>query len=191
MVAHAGPIWKPLKSFLSLWGSRMRSKAALLVIALLAAEAHAEDKTLSFPQLVTFETGDTWTHADQTFRLYGVQSCLRGTLYTAPNGQTHDCGLISIAALAAVFSTGTVGCQPVGSARDGAIFVVCGAQIGGATVDIGTALISTGSAFAAELPTRIAVSAPYAIAELTAKRSRRGLWVGRFSHPVNLLMDPH
>lgn len=168
----------------------MRIKAALLVLALLPPAGHAQDKILSFSKPVTFETGDTWAYANQTFRLYGVQSCLRGTLYTAPDGLTHDCGLISIAALAAVFSTGTVGCQPVGSARDGATFVVCGAQIGGATVDIGTALISTGSAFAAELPTRIAVSTPYAIAELTAKRSKRGLWAGRFSHPVNLLMSP-
>ena len=93
----------------------------------------------------------------------------------------------SIASLAALFSTGTIACQPIGSAEGQVIFVVCAAQIEGTTVDVGTALISSGAAFAATLPSGVPVTSAYAVAESTAKEQRNGLWAGTFDHPVALL----
>lgn len=40
----------------------------------------------------TFETGDTWVTNGQRFRLYGVQSCLRGTAYTDPMATSTTAG---------------------------------------------------------------------------------------------------
>lgn len=165
----------------------MRIELTLLFALILGSEASAQATTIPFSSDVTFETGDTWRHEGRKYRLFGVQSCIRGTAYRSPEGQENDCGMRSLASLAALFSTGTVGCQPVGTAKDEATFVVCAANIDDATVDVGTALISSGAAFAATLPSGAPVSAAYAVAELAAKDSRRGLWEGSFEHPADVL----
>jgi endonuclease YncB( thermonuclease family) len=165
----------------------MRIKLTLLLALILGSQLCAQAATVSFSSGVAFETGDTWSHEGRIFRLFGVQSCIRGTVYRSPDGRDDDCGMHSVASLAALFSTGTVGCQPVGTARDGAAFVVCAANIDDATVDVGTALISSGAAFAATLPSGVPVSTAYAIAELAAKDSRSGLWKGSFEHPAHVL----
>lgn len=165
----------------------MRIERTLLFALILGSEASAQATTIPFSSDVTFETGDTWRHEGRKYRLFGVQSCIRGTAYRAPDGQEDDCGLRSLASLAALFSTGTVGCQPIGAAKDGGTFVVCASKIDDATVDVGTALISAGAAFTATLPSGAPVSAPYAVAELAAKDSRRGLWEGSFEHPADVL----
>lgn len=143
---------------------------------------------MSFPAAVQFETGDTWVHEGAKFRLFGVQACLRDTRYRLPGGEDGDCGLRSIGALAALFSTNTIACQPVGTANDGATFLVCAAEVGGATVDVGTALISSGFAFAAVRPSGDAVLPTYAVAEAVAKEDGSGLWAGQFVHPSALLL---
>ena len=166
----------------------MRNELSLAFALLVASTAVAQEETISFSGGVSFETGDTWAHQGRIFRLFGVQSCLRGTTFRSPDGKEVDCGLRSIASTAALFSTDTIGCQPVGSAKDGATFVICAAEIDGMTVDVGTALISSGGAFAAVFPSGEPVSASYAIAEKTAKDSHAGLWAGSFVHPVTLLL---
>src|ERR1019366_2047696 len=35
---------------------------------------------------IEFQTGDTWSQNGQTFRLFGVQACVRGTQFTNPAG---------------------------------------------------------------------------------------------------------
>ncbi|CAN7708883.1 thermonuclease family protein [Rhizobium sp. LjRoot98] len=165
----------------------MRIKVGLLFSLMLGSQAFGQAETILFPFDVTFETGDAWSHEGRKYRLFGVQSCIRGTNFRAPEGPDADCGLRSLASLAALFTTGTVGCQPVGTAKDAATFVVCAANIDDATVDVGTALISSGAAFAATLSSGAPVSAAYAVAELAAKDSRRGLWEGSFEHPADVL----
>lgn len=160
--------------------------AATLALMLSSAAA-AQEQTISFPSGVSFETGDTWAYNGGKYRLFGVQSCLRGTGYRLETGEEGDCGMRSIASLAALFSTGTIACQPIGIAKDNVVFVICAAQIDGVTVDVGTALISSGAAFAAVLPSGVPVTAAYAVAETTAKERHNGLWAGRFDHPVGLL----
>lgn len=165
----------------------MRIKLAIVLAFILGSQALGQAATIPFSTNVAFETGDAWSHEGRKYRLFGVQSCIRGTAYRSPEGQEGDCGLRSLASLAALFSTGTVGCQPVGTAKDEATFVVCAANIDDATVDVGTALISSGAAFAATLPSGAPVSAAYDVAELAAKDSRRGFWEGSFEHPADVL----
>jgi len=167
----------------------MRIELSLAVILLLATMARAQEQTISFPAAVSFETGDSWQYEGRKFRLFGVQACIRGTVYRAPDGAESDCGMQSIASLAALFSTGSIGCQPVGRAKDDATFVVCAAQLDSATVDVGTALISSGAAFAAVFPSGAPVSAAYAVAESSAMDNASGLWSGMFAHPVSVLLD--
>jgi len=137
---------------------------------------------------VKLVTGDTWRDGNELYRLYGVQSCLRGTTATDGKGKKVDCGNLSLAHLAALFSTATVTCQPIGYAIDKATFVVCAADLDGNTIDVGTALISTGYAFAAMNTKGEAVSTNYLVAEINAKMEHDGLWATTFQHPVQLLL---
>jgi endonuclease YncB( thermonuclease family) len=167
----------------------MRIELSIAVVLMLATTARAQEETISFPAAVSFETGDSWRYEGRKFRLFGVQACIRGTIYRAPDGAESDCGMQSIASLAALFSTGSIGCQPVGRAKDDATFVVCAAQLDNTTVDVGTALISSGAAFAAVFPSGAPVSAAYAVAESSARDKASGLWSGTFAHPVSVLLD--
>lgn len=167
----------------------MRIELSIVVALVLATTARAQEETISFPAAVSFETGDSWQYEGRKFRLFAVQACIRGTIYRAPDGAESDCGMQSIASLAALFSTGMVGCQPVGRAKDDATFVVCAAQLDNTTVDVGTALISSGAAFAAVFPSGAPVSAAYAVAESSARDKASGLWSGTFAHPVSVLLN--
>jgi len=167
----------------------MRIELSIALALMLATTARAQEETISFPSAVRFETGDSWQYEGRKFRLFGVQACIRGTVYRASDGAESDCGMQSIASLAALFSTGSIGCQPVGRAKDDATFVVCAAQLDTATVDVGTAMISSGAAFAAVFPSGAPVSAAYAVAESSARDKASGLWSGTFTHPVSVLLD--
>lgn len=167
----------------------------ILAIAAVAefAVAGSVGTSFSIPANIQIETGDTWTQDGRNYRLYGVQSCLRGTDFITPS-KTVDCGLVSLAQFAALVQTAPVSCQPVGATKDGAEFAVCGARFGNASggnkiVDLGTALIASGFAFAAIDQLGTAVNANYLIAELVAKKNRSGLWAGTFQHPVRVLIN--
>ncbi len=166
---------------------------AAVVVAPTAAAQHtmAADEApapIVVSKNVQILTGDTWRDGRKLYRLYGVQSCIRGTAATDDNGKKVDCGNLSLAHLAALLSSVTVTCQPIGYAIDKATFVVCAADLDGNTIDVGTALISTGYAFAAMNTKGEAVSANYLIAEINAKMEHDGLWAMTFQHPVQLLL---
>jgi endonuclease YncB( thermonuclease family) len=167
----------------------------ILAIAAVPDFAAADSIGTSFtvPANIQIETGDTWSQNGRKYRLYGVQSCLRGTNFITPT-ETADCGLMSLTQFAALVQTVPVSCQTVGLAKDGAEFAICGARFGNGSgeakiVDFGTALISSGYAFAAIDQTGTAVNANYLIAELVAKKNRSGLWAGEFRHPVQMLVN--
>ena len=135
---------------------------------------------------VVFTTGDTWEQNGQTMRLYGVQSCLRGTPYNNAAGATLDCGEASLAYLAAIVRDTKPACAAIASvAKTSEIVVVCSAAVGGSTLDLGTILVSQGFAFAALDPDKTPVYAPYMIAEIMAHKARAGLWAQQsFTHPA-------
>lgn len=171
------------------------SLAALITLATahtVSAQGSAPPNATATPFIVSKSvellSGDTWRDRGKLYRLYGVQSCLRGTIALTANGKELDCGNVSLAYLAALLSTAVVTCQPIALARDKATFVVCGAKLGGNTIDLGTALIAAGYAFAATDTKGSAVSANYLVAEVNAKMKADGLWATKFQHPVELLL---
>lgn len=130
----------------------------------------------------TFTTGDTWDAGGVRYRLYGVQSCLRGTTYTDHTGIRKDCGEASMFMLASIMQDLKPLCYAVAQTRDGSTrFVICSAVLtrggnAGKTLDVGTMLISSGFGFAALKPDGQPVNMGYAVAQNMAEEKRKGLW---------------
>ena len=129
-----------------------------------------------------FETGDSWLVENTRYRLYGVQACLRGTAFTNASGHKRDCGEASLAMLVGLVRDLKPMCTPVlDSSNGGPVLVTCLAfpktgKAAGGRIDLGTALIASGFAFAALKPDGKPVHLPYFVAELDAKRAKAGLW---------------
>jgi endonuclease YncB( thermonuclease family) len=140
---------------------------------------------------VQFQTGDTWTQGGQTFRLYAVQSCIRGTTFTNAAGMKRDCGEASIAYFAALIKDAKPRCTAL--AQSGSVtFAVCAAHIGAQTLDLGTILITQGFAFAATDPSGKPVNFQYAVAEGEAQKNKRGLWASSdLPHPSSILRNAY
>ena len=134
------------------------------------------------PASAVYQTGDSWSDGGAAYRLYGVQSCLRGTQFTNAHGLKRDCGEASLAMLAALIRDLRPQCYEAAQIpRPKTIFVFCVAiptegAGKGARIDLGTALIATGFAFAALTPDGRPVHAPYLAAERVAQSARAGLW---------------
>jgi endonuclease YncB( thermonuclease family) len=156
----------------------------LCLVALVSASmllsptiTHAQDQWLPFPPNAIFETGDTWGANGKRFRLYGVQSCLRGTFFINVQGQRIDCGEAGIAMLASMVRDLKPLCNV--SARSGDLaYVVCVANVsvqGRMTrLDFATALITAGYSFAAFRPDGRPVHEPYFVAQVAAQQAKRG-----------------
>jgi endonuclease YncB( thermonuclease family) len=146
----------------------------------------------NFPQSgVIFQTGDTWSANGQTFRLYGVQSCIRGTFFTNAAQKRTDCGEASVAYLAALVRDAKPRCTAIAQASaPPVIFVVCAAHIGSNILDLGTVLITQGFAFAATDAAGKSTKFEYAVAESEASRAKRGLWAAPdLPHPSKILLN--
>jgi endonuclease YncB( thermonuclease family) len=162
---------------------------SMIVASPLCAEV-APAPVFDVPQVgVAFATGDTWTQNGQTMRLYGVQSCIRGTTFTNPLGVKTDCGEASLAYLAALVHDTRPQCAPVAQiGEQPAILVVCSAHVGSSTLDLGTVLITEGFAFAAFNNDAKPVYMPYLVAEILARKNRAGLWAAPdMPHPNSIL----
>jgi endonuclease YncB( thermonuclease family) len=135
----------------------------------------------AIPGDAVFETGDTWAVNGQRYRLYGVQSCIRGTAYTAADGSKRDCGDASLGMLTGLVKAWRPFCAAIATnPNDSTNFVVCYADTptpqGPQRVELGTALIASGFAFAALTQEGRPVSFPYLVAEREAEAARAGLW---------------
>lgn len=134
------------------------------------------------PASAVYQTGDSWTDRGVTYRLYGVQACLRGASVTNAHGVKRDCGEASLAMLIALTRDLQPQCtQAAALTETRTVFVFCIAQpttgaAAGSRIDLGTALISTGYGFAALTPDGNPVHPPYFVAQLVAQRGRAGLW---------------
>lgn len=178
---------------------------AALCVALTAVSSHAQEtegpKTNASAQVfripesnVSFLTGDTWQQGNQKLRLYGIQSCIRGTIYTDKSGLKQDCGTVSLAMLAAIIRDTKPTCSPIAQlpaaklGEEPTILVVCSSHVGDQSLDLGTVLITQGFAFAAFSNAAKPVYMPYLVAEATAKQSKVGLWAyADMPHP-NLVL---
>lgn len=134
------------------------------------------------PSDAIYLTGDTWQSGGITYRLYGIQACLRGTFFTNAQGAKVDCGEAGLAMTVSLIRDLRPYCynaaqQPATNTN----FVVCVATLTsgtgkGSRIDLGTALTSTGYAFAALTPTGEPVHEPYLVAQALAKSKKIGLW---------------
>jgi endonuclease YncB( thermonuclease family) len=166
---------------------------AVSVILIPTGGASADERWKPIPSGITIETGDTWIANGKQHRLYGVQSCLRGTAFTTISGSRQDCGEASLAMLAALIRDLKPVCAVVANAAEGTIrHMVCTATLeqNGRVerLDLGTALIATGFAFAALGSDGKPVQSGYGAAEQESERARAGLWAtGGFQHPAKVL----
>lgn len=160
--------------------------AALLTAVPLSAHAAPEGYFDLVPG-VTLESGDTWIDNGERYRLYAIQSCLRGTMYTDNQGRSRDCGEASLAVFAAYIKDTKPVCAPVAKTRT-LTYVVCYAVIGSDQLDLGNIMITSGYAFAALNADGLPYHAPYAVAEQQAREQRAGLWqFDDVQHPAILL----
>ncbi len=129
-----------------------------------------------------FLTGDTWTKDQITYRLYGVQACIRGTTFTNEQNTRSDCGDASMLMLVNLVNDWKPMCYPVYQSPDArSQFVICSARItrgqsAGAVIDLGTALISSGFAFASLNVSGQPVDQAYLVSQMVAKNKKKGLW---------------
>jgi len=162
-----------------------RRLSILMLAALLPGPVLAQGKPSPWFQIPTdavYETGDAWSHGGKRFRLYGVQSCLRGTSFTNAKGVKRDCGEASLAMLVSLVRDLRPMCYAAAIVDYGkTVLVFCFATMEqgrnkGARLDLGTALISIGYGFASIKFDGQPVYAPYLIAQAQAKNTKSGLW---------------
>lgn len=166
--------------------TRLLAAIALVFIADRDAVA-APAGYFDFTTGTVLETGDTWVSDGQRYRLYGLQSCLRGTSYTDASGSRHDCGEASIAVLAAFVKDTHPVCAPVAGRTD-LTFTICYSVVSGQRLDLAMMMISEGYGFASLDSSGMPVYPPYAVAEQKAREARRGLWqFNDVQHPAILL----
>lgn len=135
----------------------------------------------------TVITGDTWEQGGKTYRLYGVQSCLRDTFYTAKNAKKQDCGIASVDGFAA-FVTDTKPFCAVIVTINNINYTMCYSHIGKEVVDFGMSLIVSGYAFAALNENGLPYIDDYSVAEKEAAENRNGLWMfDDVQHPAIFL----
>lgn len=165
----------------------MRTLALILALSASSGAAAAPAGYFDLGPGVALESGDSWTRGHVRYHLYGVQSCLRGTIYTDAAGNRKDCGEASLAVLSAFIADAKPICAPVATS-EAVVHVVCYATVGSDLLDLGDLLITSGFAFAALKQDGRPYSAAYAVVEQTARKARAGLWgLGNVQHPAILL----
>ncbi|MBX9909324.1 MAG: thermonuclease family protein [Beijerinckiaceae bacterium] len=146
------------------------------------AQDVAASRWFAISPTAVFETGDSWTDQGVLHRLYGVQACLRGTSFTNGAGVRRDCGEASLAMLVALIRDLQPQChQATSPSHSRTVFVLCIATrnrgVGaGSRIDLGTALIASGFAFASIATDGRPVHQPYFVAQQVAARANAGLW---------------
>jgi endonuclease YncB( thermonuclease family) len=141
-----------------------------------------------FPAQATFETGDTWVSGGKRYRLYGIQSCIRGTSFTNTAGAKRDCGEAAIAVLASLVREGQARCATTYAVDRFNEVVLCQITIGDSRYDLGTYLTLTGWSYAAVNTRGDPVHMPYSINEMSAKKNQLGLWqFPDVQHPTAVL----
>jgi endonuclease YncB( thermonuclease family) len=163
-----------------------RRRSAIALVAALSTNSTlaqtAPSPWFPIPPDASYETGDTWASGGKRYRLYGVQSCLRGTSFTNAMGVKHDCAEASLAMLVSLVRDLRPMCYAAANIDYGrTLLVICFATMEqgrnkGSRLDLGTALISIGYAFASVTLDGRPIYSPYLIAEGQAKNTKSGLW---------------
>lgn len=155
----------------------MIRSAIATIAALCAAQPVFSQQaySISLKPGMTLVSGDTWIAGDKRYRLLGVQSCLRGSQFTNAAGRRSDCGDAALALFGAFIKDTRPECAPI-AAAPAITYVVCRATVAGRKIDLGTALIARGFAFAALDSGGMPVRPEYAVAEQGARERKAGFW---------------
>lgn len=168
----------------------MRRPALLFIAAAISSGVGSAAAPAAYFPVATdamLESGDSWVDAGKHYRLYGVQSCLRGTHYTDRSGHRRDCGEASLAVLSAYIVDTHPVCAAVAEAT-ATTYVACFAMIGADRTDLADLMIASGFAFAELGANGLPVYPPYAVVEQSARAKRAGLWqFDDVEHPAVLL----
>lgn len=141
-----------------------------------------------FPENAQFETADTWVHDGKRYRLYGLQSCLRGTRITLDAGVERDCGDLNVIMVQAAIRDVRPMCTTIRKLDQFNELVVCQTTIGSRVYDLATYLIAQGWGFAAVDDNGTVIVPSYRVAEQAAREARVGLWgYSDMPHPVATL----
>jgi len=148
----------------------------VIIATFTGSETAAQQDFFRLSSSVILESGDTWSMSGRRFRLYAVQSCLRGTAYTDLRNRRRDCGDASLAVFSAFIKDTAPSCAPIARSAD-LTYVVCYATVAGRRLDLGMAMISEGYAFASLDHQGLPVNPAYAVAEQRARLRKAGLWL--------------
>ena len=150
------------------------------------AQAEQADQVRSdwypIPSGSQFLTGDSWSFNTVTYRLYGGQSCIRGTTCRNSNDKTRDCGEASLGILVSLIRDLKPLCRtaaedvPLRTRHVFCMAVMREGTAAGTRIDLGTALITQGFGFAARRADGSIVHPAYGVAEDQARRQKAGLW---------------
>lgn len=143
---------------------------------------------VAFPAQAQFETGDTWISGGRRFRLYGLQTCLRGTSVTVSPGVVRDCGELNLIMAQAMIKDTRPVCATIKDLDEHNAVVACQTTTGQRRYDLATYMIAKGWGFAAVDNTGHLIVPGYRVAEESARSVRAGLWVySDMPHPVAVL----
>lgn len=143
-----------------------------------------------FPATAQFETGDTWIADGRRYRLYGLQTCLRGTNITLSAGVVRDCGELNLIMAQALIRDTKPVCTTVKDLDANNAVVVCQTTTGERGYDLATYMIAQGWGFAAVDGAGQLIVPGYRVAEESARSARAGLWAySDMPHPVSVLMQ--
>jgi endonuclease YncB( thermonuclease family) len=141
-----------------------------------------------FPAQTQFETGDTWISGGRRFRLYGLQTCLRGTSVTISPGVVRDCGELNLIMVQAMIKDTRPECTTIKDLDQNNAVVACQTTTGQRHYDLATYMIAEGWGFAAVDRTGHLIVPGYRLAEESARSARAGLWAySDMPHPVAVL----
>ncbi|MBY5827776.1 thermonuclease family protein [Rhizobium leguminosarum] len=153
------------------------------------AGSQESDRTqfVPFPVQAQFETGDTWLSAGRRYRLYGLQTCLRGTSVTTP-GVIRDCGELNLIMAQALIKDTKPVCATIKDLDQNNAVVACQTTLGQRRYDLATYMIAEGWGFAAVDTSGHLIVPGYRVAEESARSARAGLWAySDMPHPVAVL----
>lgn len=141
-----------------------------------------------FPPDAAFETADTWLSQGKRYRLYGVQSCVRGTRIIVSGNVKRDCGALNILMVQAIVKDAIPTCSVIRTINEYNELVICQTRAGTRSYDLASLLIARGWGFAAIDETRKLIVPAYRILEETAREARAGLWAySDLPHPLGIL----
>ena len=154
------------------------------------AGSRESDRTqfVPFPVQAQFETGDTWLSAGRRYRLYGLQTCLRGTSVTISPGVIRDCGELNLIMAQALIKDTKPVCATIKDLDQNNAVVACQTTSGQRRYDLATYMIAEGWGFAAVDTSGQLIVPGYRVAEESARSARAGLWAySDMPHPVAVL----